>query len=463
MKQIIITERTKKHISLVAGLWATSAIVLLGIFVFILLNPDKYKTDVPTSRISTPRPSLVINHYDVHYPILKNEKIDNTLKGYATAQEDAFAKKIKGKESDARNKLTLTYKIVHHGQETATVVFYQREEITGEPVLTSQNMMTFGFLAEKQLVVTDLFRADVDVRSTIADLLYDYLKQYDPTSLSPAEFANLLNLQMSNIQGFWLDGDNVILSLNLHQLGSAVDTKTVAMKKELLAGILNPEFIALDPDAYPVAATPVPSYAIIAMPKRFDQIDPNGKMLALTFDDGPGGYTNRVLDVLKQYRSHATFFVIGRQVSGYAGVELRTIAEGNEIGNHSWSHPDLTTLSYAGMQQQVGDTQRAIQAATGGFTPTLMRPPYGAINGVVNSFLRNYGLTETLWNVDTQDWLDQNAQIVYDRIMGSAADNRIILLHDIHPTSVAAVERAIPALVRDGYQLVTVSQLLHYR
>ncbi len=463
MKQIIITERTKKHISLVAGLWATSVIVLLGIFVFILLNPDKYKTDVPTSRISTPRPSLVINHYDVHYPILKNEKIDNTLKGYATAQEDAFAKKIKGKESDARNKLTLTYKIVHHGQETATVVFYQREEITGEPVLTSQNMMTFGFLAEKQLVVTDLFRADVDVRSTIADLLYDYLKQYDPTSLSPAEFANLLNLQMSNIQGFWLDGDNVILSLNLHQLGSAVDTKTVAMKKELLAGILNPEFIALDPDAYPVAATPVPSYAIIAMPKRFDQIDPNGKMLALTFDDGPGGYTNRVLDVLKQYRSHATFFVIGRQVSGYAGVELRTIAEGNEIGNHSWSHPDLTTLSYAGMQQQVGDTQRAIQAATGGFTPTLMRPPYGAINGVVNSFLRNYGLTETLWNVDTQDWLDQNAQIVYDRIMGSAADNRIILLHDIHPTSVAAVERAIPALVRDGYQLVTVSQLLHYR
>lgn len=463
MKQIIITERTKKHISLVAGLWATSVIVLLGIFVFILLNPDKYKTEVPTSRISTPRPSLVINHYDVHYPILKNEKIDSALKGYATAQENAFAKKIKGKEDDARNKLTLSYKVMHYGKETATVVFYQREEITGEPVLTSQNMMTFGFLAEKQLVVTDLFKGDVDVRGTIADLLYDYLKQYDPTGLSPAEFANLLNLQMSNIQGFWLDGDDVIISLNPHQLGSTVDTKTVAIKKELLVGILNPEFIAPDPDTHPVTAPAVPSYAITAMPKRFDQIDPNGKMLALTFDDGPGGYTNRVLDVLKQYRAHATFFVIGRQVAGYAGVELRTIAEGNEIGNHSWSHPDLTTLSYAGMEQQISDTQRAIQAATGGFTPTLMRPPYGAVNGVVNSFLRNYGLTETLWNVDTRDWLDQNAQIVYDRIMGSAADNRIILLHDIHPTSVAAVEQAIPALVRDGYQLVTVSQLLHYR
>jgi peptidoglycan/xylan/chitin deacetylase (PgdA/CDA1 family) len=463
MKQIIISERTKKHVTLVAGLWATSVIVLLGIFVFIILNPDKYETTVPVSKTSAPRPSVVINHYDVHYPVLKNEKIDSALKGYVTAQEDVFAKKIKGKENDTRNKLTLTYKILHQGQETATVVFYQREEITGEPVLTSQNMMTFGFLAEKQLVVTDLFRADVDVRSAIADILYDYLKQYDPTSLSPAEFANLLNLQMSNIQDFWLDRDDVVVSLNLHQLDSKVDAKTVAIKKELLAGILNREFIAPDPDTHPVTAPAVPSYAINAMPKRFDQIDPSGKMLALTFDDGPGGYTNRVLDVLKQYRAHATFFVIGRQVAGYAGVELRTIAEGNEIGNHSWSHPDLTTLSYAGMEQQVGDTQRAIQAATGGFTPTLMRPPYGAINGTVNSFLRNYGLTEMLWNVDTRDWLDRNTQVVYNRIMGGAADNRIILLHDIHPTSVAAVEQAVPALVREGYQLVTVSQLLKYR
>jgi peptidoglycan/xylan/chitin deacetylase (PgdA/CDA1 family) len=463
MKQIIITEQTKKHVTLVAGLWTTSVIVLLGIFVFIILNPDKYETAAPVSRTSTPRPSAIINHYDVHYPIFENEKIDSMVKGFITVQEDAYAAKIKDKEDDTRNVLTITYKVVHHGKETATILFYQREEIIGQPVLTSQNMMTFGFAAEKQLIFTDLFRADVDARSILANLLYDYFKQEAPTNLSPAEFAQLLNLQMGNIQDFWLDGDNVIISLNLHQLDSKQDTQRVAIKKELLAGGLSEVYIASDPNVSSVAAPETPSYRIQSMPKRFDQIDPNGKLIALTFDDGPGGYTNRVLDVLKQYRSHATFFVIGRQVAGYAGVERRTIAEGNEIGNHSWSHPDFTTLSYAGMEQQIGDTQRAVQAATGGFTPTLMRPPYGAINGAVNGFLRSRGLTEVLWNVDTRDWFDRNTQVVYDRIMGSTADNRIILLHDIHPTSVAAVELAVPALVSEGYQLVTVSQLLQYR
>lgn len=462
MKQVIFSGQTKKHVTLVAGLWATSVVLLLGVFFFIAMNPDKYSTAAPIAKVSVSRPS-VINHYNVQYPVSGNEKIDATLKGYVNVQEAAFAKKIKGKEDDARNKLTIAYKVLYRGKETMTVQFNQREEIVGQPSLTSQNIMTFGFLAGKQLAFTDLFRADVDARSTLADILYDYLKQEVPTSLSPAEFANLLNFQMSTIKGFWLNGDDVVILLNLHQLGSDQNMQTIVIKKALLASVLNREFIAVDSVLSPVSVPEPPSYVISTMPKRFDQIDPNGKMLALTFDDGPGVYTNRVLDVLKQYRSHATFFVIGRQVAGYADVERRTIAEGNEIGNHSWSHLDLTTLSYAGMEQQIGDTQRAIQTATGGFIPTRMRPPYGAINGAVNNFLRRYGLAETLWNVDTRDWLDRDAQVVYDRIMNSATDNRIILLHDIHPTSVAAVERAIPALVGQGYQLVTVSQLQRYR
>ena len=233
----------------------------------------------------------------------------------------------------------------------------------------------------------------------------------------------------------------------------------VTIKRSLLEDVLRPEYRGGDEGKDIAISVP---YTINERPRPANQIDPNQKMLALTFDDGPGNYTDRVLDALKRNRSHATFFVIGRQVSSHAGTVKRIISEGNEIGNHSWNHASLPLISYDQMKHEVEDTQRVIHDTTG-YTPVLMRPPYGAINNTVGIYLQSQHLQPALWNVDTEDWRYPDAQAMYDRIVQSAGDGSVILLHDIHPTSVEAVERAIPVLVEQGYQLVTMSQLEQYR
>ncbi len=188
-------------------------------------------------------------------------------------------------------------------------------------------------------------------------------------------------------------------------------------------------------------------------------IDPSRPMLALTFDDGPGPYTDRILDCLAQNNAKATFFVVGNRLGRY-GAQLKREAElGMEIGNHSWSHASLTNLGDSALASQINDTNtKALETA--GVCPTVMRPPYGSHNAAVRSAA---GMPVILWSIDTLDWKTRNADATYKAVIDKAKDGDIILMHDIHESTAAAVERIVPELVRRGFQLVTVSELGQYR
>lgn len=188
-------------------------------------------------------------------------------------------------------------------------------------------------------------------------------------------------------------------------------------------------------------------------------IDPDMPMMALTFDDGPGDYTNELLDVLEKYNAHATFFMLGNKISGREAVVSRMHSIGCELANHSYDHPQLTKLDAAGIQGQIGETNRLVQEAAGA-SPTLLRPPYGAHNEVVSA---NAGLPLILWNVDTLDWKTKDPQAVVNHMSAYADDGDIVLLHDIHQSTVEAMKIMIPQLVEQGYQLVTVSELAEAR
>ncbi|HEY6795509.1 MAG TPA: polysaccharide deacetylase family protein [Kineosporiaceae bacterium] len=180
------------------------------------------------------------------------------------------------------------------------------------------------------------------------------------------------------------------------------------------------------------------------------------KCIALTFDDGPGPYTARLLADLKQFGAHATFFVIGQHVVASPRLVRAELADGHEVGNHSWSHPELTRLASTQVDRQLQLTDTALQRATGQ-TPTLVRPPYGSVNAAVKQQIARPVI---LWNRDTLDWKVRNAQHVTDAVLGSARPGDIVLMHDIHPTTVAAVPGILQALTDQGYHFVTVSQLL---
>ncbi|WP_233511117.1 polysaccharide deacetylase family protein [Actinomadura craniellae] len=182
------------------------------------------------------------------------------------------------------------------------------------------------------------------------------------------------------------------------------------------------------------------------------------KCIALTFDDGPMPGTAKLLNTLAAHKARATFFVVGVNVAAYPDLVRRAVAEGHEIGNHSWSHADLGRSSKGKVRSEIGRTQDAVRRAIGR-PPDLFRPPYGSTDGQVAAIARQNGLPQIIWSVDTFDWRDRNSRVVERRAVREAHRGAIILMHDIHRTSVSAVPHILEALARKGYVFVTVSEL----
>jgi peptidoglycan/xylan/chitin deacetylase (PgdA/CDA1 family) len=182
------------------------------------------------------------------------------------------------------------------------------------------------------------------------------------------------------------------------------------------------------------------------------------KCIALTFDDGPWTGTAKLLDTLKANGARATFFVLGSQVANNAGMLQREVADGNEIGNHTYTHAKLAGASQAKAQEEIMRTQAAIQQVTGK-APVLLRPTYGATDKQLDAIARQQNLAQILWTVDTDDWRDHNTPLIEKRVLKSAKPGHIILMHDVRPTTVAAIPNILKALAKQGYAFVTVSEL----
>ena len=187
--------------------------------------------------------------------------------------------------------------------------------------------------------------------------------------------------------------------------------------------------------------------------------DPDRPMIALTFDDGPGPYTERLLDAFAASGGRASFFLVGRNIDAYPDTVRRAVAEGHELASHSWSHPQLTKLAQDELLRQLTATREKIMEVAGVDT-RLVRPPYGSVNKTVKSVAAQQDLVLVTWSVDPRDWDSRNADKVYHAILNTVQDGAIILCHDIHESTVEAMERLIPELQRQGYQLVTVTELL---
>lgn len=186
--------------------------------------------------------------------------------------------------------------------------------------------------------------------------------------------------------------------------------------------------------------------------------NPNEKkpLLALTFDDGPGEYTDKLLDCLEQNNAKATFFMQGKNVEGYKDTVKRMAAIGCEIGSHSYDHANLYNLDAEGIASQFEKTDAALIDACGQ-PASVARAPYGNWS---EEIINIAGKPFFMWSLDTLDWKLKNAEADYNAVMnGDLTDGSIILMHDIHEASVEAAIRLIPDLIAKGYKLVTVSEM----
>jgi peptidoglycan/xylan/chitin deacetylase (PgdA/CDA1 family) len=169
--------------------------------------------------------------------------------------------------------------------------------------------------------------------------------------------------------------------------------------------------------------------------------------------------TATLLDVLKKKGVHATFFVVGKNAAVNPSLIRRMVNEGHVVGNHTWSHKQLTRLSASGIRAELTKASDAIVKG-GAPTPTLLRPPYGATNATVSKVAASLGMAQIMWNVDPLDWKDRNSAKVTQRVLAATRAGSIVLSHDIHPTTRAAYAAIIDGLRAKGYTLVTVPELL---
>lgn len=195
-------------------------------------------------------------------------------------------------------------------------------------------------------------------------------------------------------------------------------------------------------------------------PQSVESVDCQAqKCVALSFDDGPSPSTTPTLvDILDQYNVKATFFMIGSQVGPNADLVKSIADKGHVIGNHTWDHKDLTTLSAADARDEIDRTTTAIENAAG-VRPYIVRPPYGAIN---DKTIQAIGYPTIEWNVDPEDWKNRDVNIVYDRVVTATTSGSVVLSHDIHPTTVEAYKRIVPKLLDEGFTLVTIPQLFGF-
>ncbi len=194
--------------------------------------------------------------------------------------------------------------------------------------------------------------------------------------------------------------------------------------------------------------------------ERPDRILEGKKLVALTFDDGPSAETTpTLLELLYEKNVPSTFFMLGSKVRQNPDLVRRAAELGNEIASHTYSHQNLIRISAAAVSSDISQTNAAF-AEVLGRPPSLTRPPYGNINDNVRKYV---GTPMILWSVDTLDWKYKTTESIVSIAVSQVYDGGIILMHDIHPTSVAAVPTLIDTLRAEGYEFVTISELAALR
>ena len=351
---------------------------------------------------------------------------------------------------------TISYQVTHNNPVALSIIVNIKQDMHGAHPVSLTHFWTFDKKSGEVITLNDLTeqseKAAEEIVAAAQNNLKETIKQRRQAELDLSETITQETLSNFVI----IDGGNS-LAWPIGQaslLPSAYGEMTITVPIAAVAKYLqNPTARKLANIPKPPEPKPTPA------PAAPPAANSGSKVIALTFDDGPGPYTAQLLDILDQHGAKATFFLIGSKVSARADVLRRMHSHGHQLGNHSWSHPELPKLPVDQIAGEINRTNDAIKQATG-IKLTILRPPYGAVNSAVLEQLRLRGMSSILWSVDTRDWADRNSDIVCSRAVAGAHPGAIILMHDIHQTSVGAVPCILSALKQQGYSFVTIQGLI---
>ena len=379
----------------------------------------------------------------MQFPEFKDKSQNDIVKDVLRSTQDSFSTKYNAKadKGEGQVALLMDYESYKTDRKVNSLAIYssEREEIDGEMQTVDDSIHTFNFIAKNGMELSAAHIFKNNYKDGVSKYMKEYLNdEYGEELLGGYE--KYISASTDNFNDFILTDDGISFYF---------DSGTVL---PLEKGIIKVDMS--DKDLKGIKRDKI----------NLRAMDPNKPMVALTFDDGPRpGPSDRILDVMEKYGVVATFFEVGRSVDGIDGADKilkREVELGCEVGSHSYTHAKLTDLSRSGIRREVDKTTKAIKEACGQ-GPTVFRPPYGSANDRICKIV---GLPCIFWSVDTLDWSSRNAKSVVKVIKKEKnLDGKVILMHSIYNSSAKATEKIVPWLIKKGYQLVTVSELIKYK
>ena len=387
----------------------------------------------------------------LEYPVTESYFINKTVADKIDEYDLDFKQSVKNSSFDGALTQDVSYQISHNDSEFMSLILSIKQDIQGAHPISLQFFWTFNKKENKIVTLSDLAQNSsqnidgivAEVRNNIEASLKSKNESTDLNEITAEDLTNFIILDKNTIS--WQLGRGQLLPSSFGEISVSIPVKTIS------------KYIENDFAKKIFTVSGIPKIE----PKK--EVSKNKKCakncVALTFDDGPSGHTSKLLYILKEKNAKATFYVLGSQVSKRPDLLRRMKNEGHQIGNHTWSHVDLTKISPEQIEQEISKTDEVIKNVIGSSTDTV-RPPYGSANSGVLTKFKELGKSSILWSVDTRDWLDRNSQIVCSRAVSLARSGSVILLHDIHATSVDAIPCIVDGLKKQGYELTTVDELL---
>jgi len=444
-------------------------ITLTTIILVILLSKDDFKfqkisaskEEPPiTSKVSTENsafPGIRIvtdvsnderTPFALHYPETDNKAFNDAVLQYIKdSKENYLSSMKKNKDKKATGELNISLETFpyqkHYYSFVLTKVLY-----TGG---ANQEVSTKTFFINNEtgdlISIKELLNNDENNLSTLATHVRNDLQQNPKLKdeLIKDELSKATEPKWSNFNRFAIVDDSLQFYFDEYEIASgAAGSPIVKLPLSLINPLLASDF----------------QIAMAKPTKPISNGDPNVKRIALTFDDGPHPkVTEQILDTLDKYHAKATFFMLGSRVQHYPDIAKDVLARGHEIGNHSWNHPILTKLSLESALKQYTSTVAEIEKAINQ-SPTVFRPPYGATNDAINAQIP---VPVVLWTIDTLDWKHRDAKQLLPNVKNNLHNNAIVLMHDIHQSTADGLDAVMAYLQGQGYEFVTVSEILPYR
>ncbi|WP_313894232.1 polysaccharide deacetylase family protein [Psychrobacillus sp.] len=430
--------------------------------------PDKTKEEVnesesvyPGIRIVTETSNDEYSPFAIQYPQSNVPSFNEKVKTYTQQLKTLYLEETKYiRETSKYNKgeLNISFEVFPHPTGYYSFVIHSNMYTGGANGVAETNIIRLQSQSGHMLTMKDLLGNSEEALALLSSKLKEAITSDEQVTpyLVEEQMEEKIAPKWDNFTNFALAEDSLKFYFDDYEItagaaGAPVISIPLSQVNDILADEFQLPVVSID---RPSAETEKPSTDEQKVEEPTTPV--TGKIVALTFDDGPNPETTRkVLDTLKKYNAKATFFMLGSRVSFYPELVKEMKDAGHELGNHTWNHPDLTKAPAKKIVDEINNTSNAIEKASGS-KPTVFRPPYGAVNKTVRS---QTNLPVILWDVDTLDWKHRSAPRLLEIVKEHVRDGSTILMHDIHPSTADGLDAVLAYLQSEGYSFVTVSEL----